>query len=142
MHLPNQIQVTYWDVKLQVTFECRQIRIQQLEHKLDSLESLGFHEFLSLYKSPWNYYQDEQHINANNGLEYNGELMQVFKVFDRDGDGYIYNVASFIIAQQDNYINPTSSLGWMDTFVILIRGLINDVQTLEGNKYLKMEFIK
>ena len=47
-----------------------------------------------------------------------------------------------IIAQQDNSINPTSSLGWMDTFGILIRELINDVRKLEWNKYLIMYLIK
>ena len=47
-----------------------------------------------------------------------------------------------IIAQEDNSSNPTSSLGWMDTFGILIKELINDVQTLEWNKYLIIELIK
>ena len=47
-----------------------------------------------------------------------------------------------IIAYQDNSVNPTSSLGWMDTFGILIRELINDVQTFEWNKYLIMDLIK
>ena len=37
---------------------------------------------------------------------------------------------------------PTSFLGWMDTFEILIREIINDVQTLEWNKYLIMDIIK
>lgn len=58
------------------------------EHILDahgSSESLGFDEFLCLYNSLWNDDQDE----GANGLESHGELMQVFKVFDRDGDGYI-----------------------------------------------------
>ena len=41
-----------------------------------------------------------------------------------------------IIAQQDNSINPTSFLGWMDAYGILIREIINDVQTLEWNKNL------
>lgn len=63
------------------------------EHILDvhgSSESLGFDEFLSLYNSLWNDIdQDEQHVYGDNGLESHGELMQVFKVFDRDGDGYI-----------------------------------------------------
>ena len=36
----------------------------------------------------------------------------------------------------------TSFLGWMDTFGILIRDPIDDVQTLEWNKYLIMELIK
>ena len=36
----------------------------------------------------------------------------------------------------------TSSLGWMETFGILIRELINDVQILECYKYLIMELIK
>ena len=52
------------------------------------------------------------------------------------------NVPIQIVAQQDNSMNPTSSLGWMDTFGVLIRKIINDVQTLEWNKYLIMELIK
>ena len=52
------------------------------------------------------------------------------------------NVPILIIAYKDNSINPTNSLGLMDTFGILIREIINDVQTLEWNKYLIMEIIK
>lgn len=63
-----------------------------LDHILDvhgSSKSLGFDEFLSLYNSLWNDDQDEEHTDGDNGLECHGELMQVFKVFDKDGDGYI-----------------------------------------------------
>lgn len=64
-----------------------------LDHILDvhgSSKSLGFDEFLSLYNSLWNDDQDEEHVDGDNGLECHGELMQaVFRVFDRDGDGYI-----------------------------------------------------
>ena len=52
------------------------------------------------------------------------------------------NVPIQIIAWHDNSINPTSSLGWMDTFGILIRVIINDVNTLEWDKYLIIYFIK
>ena len=52
------------------------------------------------------------------------------------------NVSIQIIALQDNSINPTSSLGWMDKFGVLIREIINDVQKLEWNKYLIMDIIK
>lgn len=62
------------------------------EHIFDvhgSSEFLGFDEFLCLYNSLWNDDQDEEHGDGDNGLESHGELMQVFDVFDRDGDGYI-----------------------------------------------------
>ena len=42
-----------------------------------------------MYNSLWNDDKDEQHFDGDNGLESHGELMQVFKVFDVDGDGYI-----------------------------------------------------
>ena len=67
---------------------------------------------------------------------------------DRARDLFIHryvplcNVSIQIVAYEDNSINPTSFLGWMDTFEILIRELINDVETLEWDKYLIMWLIK
>eukprot|EP01018_Ginkgo_biloba_P027256 Gb_16484 [translate_table: standard] len=52
---------------------------------VDTRESMGFDDFLSLYKSLWNDAEDQ---HEENGLEC-AELVQVFNVFDRDGDGFI-----------------------------------------------------
>ena len=54
-----------------------------------SSKSFGFAKFLFIYNSLWSVDHDEKHFDGENGLEYHGELMQVFKVFNKARYGYI-----------------------------------------------------